>query len=72
MLSLFETTTTQNWEAPRKIDIVATIIVGNSFSLTLSLWYKIQSIDLQSKSMDWVLYDRDYRHDRAKLKHRSS
>ena len=38
-------------------------------SLTLSwrrsLSYRNQSIDLQSKSMDWVLYDRDLRHERV-------
>ena len=32
-----------------------------------SLWYKNQSIDLQSKSMDWFLYDRDLRHERVNL-----
>ena len=38
--------------------------------LTLSwrrpLSYRNQSIDLQSKSMDWFLYDRDLRHERVK------
>ena len=37
--------------------------------LTLSWWrsltYRNQSIDLQSKSMDWFLYDRSFRHDRV-------
>ena len=32
-----------------------------------SLSYRNQFIDLQSKSMDWFLYDRDHRHERAKL-----
>ena len=32
----------------------------------MSLSYKNQSIDLFSKSMDWVLYDRDVRHERVK------
>ena len=31
-----------------------------------SLSYKNQSIDLQRKSMDWFLYDRDLRHERVK------
>ena len=38
--------------------------------LTLSwrrpLSYRNQSIDLQSKSMDWFLYDKDLRHERVK------
>ena len=38
--------------------------------LTLSwrapLYYKNQSIDLQSKSMDWFLYDNDLRHEGLK------
>ena len=32
-----------------------------------SLSYRNQSIDLQSKSMDWFLQDRDLRHERVKL-----
>ena len=39
------------------------------FSLTLScrrpLSYRNQSIDLQSKSMDWFLYDNGLRHERV-------
>ena len=39
--------------------------------LTLSwrgpLLYRNQSIDLQSKSMDWFLYDNDLRHERVKM-----
>ena len=38
--------------------------------LTLSWWrtlsYRNQSIDLQSKSMDWFLYDDSLRHERVK------
>ena len=38
-----------------------------SLDLTLSrgrsLWYRNQSIGLQSKSTDWFLYDRDLRHE---------
>ena len=39
--------------------------------LILSWWrslsYRNQSIDLQTKSMDWFLYDRDLRHERVKV-----
>ena len=41
-----------------------------SYSLTLSwrrpLSHRNQSIDLQSKSMDWFLYDNGLRHERVK------
>ena len=30
-----------------------------------SLSYRNQFIDLQSKSMDWLQYDRDFRHERV-------
>ena len=44
-------------------------ITSNSLYLTLSfrrsLSYRNQSIDLQSKSMDWFLYDSDLRHERV-------
>ena len=36
----------------------------NSF-MRRSLSYRNQSIDLQSKSMDWFLYHRDLRHERV-------
>ena len=40
------------------------------YSLTLSwrgsLSYRNQSLDLQSKSMDWFLYDNGLRHERVK------
>ena len=32
------------------------------------LLYRNQSIDLQSKLMDWFLYDRDFRYERVKEK----
>ena len=32
-----------------------------------SLSYRNQSIDLQSKSMDWLLYERDLRHGRVNI-----
>ena len=31
-----------------------------------SLSYRNQSTDLQSKSLDWFLYDKDFRHERVK------
>ena len=37
----------------------------NSF-MTGTLSYKNQSIDLQSKSIDWFLYDNGLRHERVK------
>ena len=47
------------------------IIVTNEFLLTLSwrrlLSYRNQSIDLQTKSMDWFLYDNSFRHERVNL-----
>ena len=33
-----------------------------------SLSYRNQSIDLQSKPMDWFLHDRDLRHERVKIR----
>ena len=40
-------------------------------NLTLSWWrplsYRNQSIDLQSKSVDWFLYDNGLRHERLKM-----
>ena len=43
----------------------------NPIRLTVScrrpLSYRNQSIDLQSKSMDWFLYDRGIRHERVNL-----
>ena len=35
-----------------------------------SLLYRNQAIDLQSKSMDWFLYDRDLHHERVNTCHR--
>ena len=44
----------------------------NGKSLTLScgrsLSYKNQSIDLQSKSLDWFLYGRYLRHEKVNIK----
>ena len=43
---------------------------SRSKALNLSWWtslsYRNQSFDLQSKSMDWFLYDRDLHHERVK------
>ena len=38
----------------------------NSFMMEIPLSYRIQSIDLQRKSMDWFLYDMDVRHESVK------
>ena len=38
-----------------------------NFSWQKSQSYRNQSIDLQSKSVDWFLYDRDLRYERVKL-----
>ena len=47
------------------IDELAIIeAVINSFMTEISI-YRDQSIDLQSKSVDWFLYDRDLRHERV-------
>ena len=32
-----------------------------------SLYHRIQSIDLQSKSVDWFLYDKNLLHEKIKL-----
>ena len=40
---------------------------GLTLSLRRSLSYKNQSLDLQSKSMDWSLYDSDHRHNRTRV-----
>ena len=40
------------------------LITINSF-MTKVLSYRSQSIDLHSKSVDWLLYDRDLRHERV-------
>ena len=37
---------------------------GLTNSWQRSLFYRNQSIDLQNKSMDWCLYDKDLRHER--------
>ena len=37
----------------------------NHFMTDVLIIYKNQSIDLQSKSLDWVLYDIDLRHERV-------
>ena len=37
-----------------------------TLSWRMSMSYRNQSIDLQSKSMDWFLYDNGLRHERVK------
>ena len=61
----------ENWSL--LIILVITLLLKLTYTdlfLTLSwrrsLSYRKQSIDLQSKSMDWFLYDRDLRHERVK------
>ena len=56
------------------------IMYYNTYQMTLGVWwmkrvlsflwqrsllYRNQSIDLQNKSMDWFLYDRNFRHERV-------
>ena len=41
-------------------------VAYSTLSWRRSLSYKNQSIDLQSKSVDWVLHDTDLRHERVK------
>ena len=40
----------------------------NSFMTERSISYRNQSINLESKSMDWFLYDRDLHHEKVKGK----
>ena len=59
-------------------DILEWILLNVQYYLTKSLWisltlsrrrslsYRNKAIDLQSKSMDWFLYDRNLRHERVK------
>ena len=53
------------------LQILQLHIHSTTTNLTLSWWrplsYRNQSIDLQSKSMDWFLHDNDLRHERVKL-----
>ena len=41
---------------------------SDTLTLSWQRWipYRNQSIDLQNKSIDWFLYDRDLRHERLK------
>ena len=55
-----------------KLSILMAFAIRKSFHLLLTLsWrrslsYRNQSIDLQSKLIDWFLYNRDLRHERVK------
>ena len=42
--------------------------MAETLSWQSSLSYRNQSIDLQSKTLDWFLYDRDLRHERVNIK----
>ena len=42
--------------------------MAQTLSWQSSLSYRNQSIDLQSKTLDWFLYDRDLRHERVNIK----
>ena len=50
-----------------EIDSIRKWLITLIFSWQRSLSYRNQSIDLCRKSMDWFLYDRDLRHQRAKV-----
>ena len=41
-------------------------VISNSFIKRVPI-YRIQSIDLQSKSIDWFIYDKNFRQDRVNL-----
>ena len=41
-------------------------VISNSFIKRVPI-YRIQSIDLRSKSIDWFIYDKNFRHDRVNL-----
>ena len=47
-----------NWTTAQECEYLFTL------SWRRSQWYRNQSIDLQSKSKEWCLYDRDLRHER--------
>ena len=55
----------------RRASLVYTLYYRYVLPLTLSwrrsLSYRNQSIDLQGKSMNWFLYDKDLRHERVEL-----
>ena len=52
------------WSILEQQDI--SLMDGSTLSWRRSLSYKTQSTDLQNKSMDWFLYDRDLRHEKIK------
>ena len=45
--------------------MVQNLVAHLTFSWRRSLLCENQSIDLQSKTIDWLLYDRDLRHERV-------
>ena len=48
-----------------KTNLANLITTGITFSWLRSLSYRNQSIDLQSKSVDWFLHDKDLHHERV-------
>ena len=48
----------------RVLQIVKSLL---TFPWRRALSYRNQPIDLQSKSTDWVLYEKDFRHERVKV-----
>ena len=52
------------WSILEQQDI--SLMDGSTLSWRRSLSYRTQSTDLQNKSMDWFLYDRDLRHEKIK------
>ena len=56
-------------EAYLKLSQTFNIVASYNYNLPLSwrrpLWYRNQSTDWQSKSMDWFLYDNGPRHERV-------
>ena len=57
----------RNWEIITNLDFLHLPL-----SWRRSLPYRNQSIDLQSRSMDWFLYDRDLRHEKVKDTHKEN
>ena len=49
----------------RHPSLIFFIIINLPLAWRRFLSYRNQTINFQSKSMDWVLYDRDFRHERV-------
>ena len=50
------------------LSVTVLMVQGLTLSWRRSKSYRNQSIDLQSKPIDWFLYDRDLRHERVDVK----